>query len=104
MTNLPRVTYSNTGEDFSGVHAHLDEIIPQVEARVLGKSQPAFVGGQDRGEGQVLAAVSPIDRDIVLGEFPQADASLVDEAVAAARKAYPAWRDMGCDTSRSGER
>ena len=26
--NLPRVTYSNTGEDFSGVHAHLDEIIP----------------------------------------------------------------------------
>jgi len=95
MTNLPRVTYSNTGEDFSGVHAHLDEIIPQVEARVLGKSQPAFVGGQDRGEGQVLAAVSPIDRDIVLGEFPQADASLVDEAVAAARKAYPAWRDMG---------
>ena len=26
-TNLPRVTYSNTGEDFSGVHAHLDEIM-----------------------------------------------------------------------------
>ena len=27
-TNLPRVTYSNTGEDFSGVHAHLDEVKP----------------------------------------------------------------------------
>ena len=34
MTNLPRVTYSNTGEDFSGVHAHLDAIIPDVEARL----------------------------------------------------------------------
>ena len=38
MKNLPRVTYSNTGEDFSGVHAHLDEIIPEAEARLLGKS------------------------------------------------------------------
>jgi len=95
MTNLPRVTYSNTGEDFSGVHAHLDEIIPQVEARLLGKAQPALVGGKDRNDGQILAAKSPIDRDIVLGEFPQADISLVDEAVGAARRAYPSWRDMG---------
>jgi len=95
MTNLPRVTYSNTGEDFSGVHAHLDEIIPQVEVRLLGKAQPAFVGGKDRGEGNIVAAKSPIDRDIILGEFPQADSALVDEAVDAARTAYPMWRDMG---------
>src|SRR4051794_11384961 len=73
-TNLPRVTYSNTGEDFSGVHAHLDEIISEAENRLLGKSRPAFVGGRDRLEGQTVAARSPIDRGIVLGEFPQADA------------------------------
>ena len=94
-TNLPRVTYSNTGEDFSGVHAHLDEIIPEVGARLLGKVRPAFIGGRDRTEGAVVTAVSPIDRDIVLAEFPQADAALVDEAVRAARAAYPGWRDMG---------
>jgi 1-pyrroline-5-carboxylate dehydrogenase len=93
--NLPRVTYSNTGEDFSGVHAHLDEVIPDTEARLFGKLQPALVGGRDRSEGEVAKARSPIDRDIVLGEFPQASAALVDEAVAAARAAYPAWRDMG---------
>ena len=52
--NLPRVTYSNTGEDFSGVHAHLDAIIPEAEARLLGKSRPAFIGGRDRSEGQVV--------------------------------------------------
>ena len=95
LTNLPRVTYSNTGEDFSGVHAHLDEIIPEVEARLLGKLRPAFVGGRDRSEGATLVARSPIDRDIVLGEFPQADAALVDAAVTAARAAFPAWRDLG---------
>ena len=94
-TNLPRVTYSNTGEDFSGVHAHLDDVIPDVEARLLGKKRPGFIGGRDRDEGELVAIRSPIDRDIVLGEFPQADAKLVDEAVAAARASYPAWRAMG---------
>jgi 1-pyrroline-5-carboxylate dehydrogenase len=94
-TNLPRVTYSNTGEDFSGVHAHLDEIIPEAEARLLGKSRPALIGGRDRSEGQVMSARSPIDRGIILGEFPQADAALINEAVEAARAAFPAWRDMG---------
>jgi 1-pyrroline-5-carboxylate dehydrogenase len=95
MKNLPRVTYSNTGEDFSGVHAYLDEIIPAAEARVLGKLRHAYIGGNDRAEGEVAAARSPIDRGIVLGEFPTADASLVDEAVAAAHTAFPAWRDIG---------
>ncbi len=95
MKNLPRVTYSNTGEDFSGVHALLDEIIPDAEVRLLGKDRPAFVFGRDRSEGQVVVARSPIDRDIVLGNFPQADAALVDEAVKAARAAYAEWRDMG---------
>jgi len=95
MTDLPRVTYSNTGEDFSGVHAHLDQVIPEAEARLLGRPRPAIVGGRDRPEGAVLVARSPIDREIVLGEFPQADASLVDEAVNAAQAAFPAWRDLG---------
>lgn len=95
MKNLPRVTYSNTGEDFSGVHAHLDEIIPEAEARLLGKLRPSLIGGRDRAEGEIVRAVSPIDREIVLGEFPQANADLVDEAVNAAQSAFPSWRDMG---------
>ena len=95
MNDLARVTYSNTGEDFSGVHAHLDAIIPEVESRLLGKSQPALIGGRDRTEGAMLVARSPIDYDIILGEFPQANAALVDEAVAAARAAHSSWRDTG---------
>ena len=95
MNNLPRITYSNTGEDFSGVHAHLDKIMPDVESRLLGKSRPSLIGGRDRNEGQVVIARSPISREIVLGEFPQANPALVDEAVQAARTAYPAWRDSG---------
>lgn len=94
-TNLPRVTYSNTGEDFSGVHAHLDELIPDAERRLLGKMRPALIDGRDRMEGATIVARSPIDRDIILGEFPQADAALVDDAVEAAHRAFAPWRDMG---------
>jgi 1-pyrroline-5-carboxylate dehydrogenase len=93
-TNLPRVTYSNIGEDFAGVHAFLDELIPAAEGRLLGKNRPALVGGRDRMDGTLLLARSPIDREIVLGEFPQADGALVDEAVRAAHEAFPGWRDI----------
>src|SRR6185369_2420005 len=95
LTNLPRVTYSNTGEDFSGVHAHLDEAIPEAEARLVGKRRPGLSGGRDRDDGQTDTAVSPLDREIVLGEFPHARAALVDAAVEAPRAAFPAWRDLG---------
>jgi 1-pyrroline-5-carboxylate dehydrogenase len=95
MIDLPRVTYSNTGEDFSGVHAHLDAVIPEAEARLLGKIRPALVNGEDRAEGRMVTARSPIDFNIVLGDFPQADAGLVNDAICAARAAYPAWRAMG---------
>ena len=93
--NLPRVTYSNTGEDFSGVHAHLDEIIPGAEARLLGNMRPGLVGGQDRPEGRIATARSPIDYSIHLGDFPQADQATVNDAVEAARAAYPSWHGMG---------
>ncbi|WP_395622815.1 aldehyde dehydrogenase family protein [Sphingomonas daechungensis] len=93
--NLPRVTYSNTGEDFSGVHAHLDAIIPEVETRLLGNIRPSFIGGEDRPEGQIVTARSPIDYSVILGDFPQADHGMIDDAVEAAQAAYPSWRAMG---------
>jgi 1-pyrroline-5-carboxylate dehydrogenase len=95
MNDLPRVTYSNTGEDFSGVHAYLDEIIPRTEARLFGNIRPALIGGQDRAEGVTVTARSPIDYGIHLGEFPQAGEGLVEDAVEAARSAHPGWRAMG---------
>ncbi len=35
---------------------------------------------------------SPANRSVVMGEFPIASPSVADQAVQAARKAYPAWR------------
>jgi 1-pyrroline-5-carboxylate dehydrogenase len=92
---LPRVTYTNIAGDFSGVHAHLDMLIPVVEAGYLGRRHAAVIGGRERSDGSVATVTSPIDRDLVLGEFPMASSALVDAAVAAARSAFPAWDAKG---------
>jgi 1-pyrroline-5-carboxylate dehydrogenase len=88
---LPRVTYSNIAEDFSGVHAHLDEVLPRVRRDVLGRLRPNLIAGRDDTDGEPYEAASPIDRDWSLGRFVAASADAVDRAVAAAQAAYPDW-------------
>ncbi|WP_439572032.1 aldehyde dehydrogenase family protein [Phreatobacter sp.] len=93
--SLPRVTYSNIGEDFSGVHAHLDAVIAEVKDGLLGQDRPNLVAGRDSRDGSAYVAASPIDRGLPLGTFFAASPEAVDAAVRAARKAQPAWARMG---------
>ena len=89
---LPRVTYSNIGEDFTPVHDHLDRLIPRVKAELLGGFQANLIGGREDRDGERYVAPSPIDRDLILGEFVAASADAVDRAVEAAQAASPDWR------------
>ena len=91
MPSLPRVTYSNISEDFSGVHAHLDGLLPAVRADILGRTRANLIGGREDDDGTPYAAPSPIDRDWTLGRFFAASPAAVDRAVMAARSAYPDW-------------
>jgi aldehyde dehydrogenase (NAD+) len=50
-----------------------------------------WVGGQDGNWTEVL---SPSRRGLVIGRVPQGESVDVDRAVDAARKAFPAWRDL----------
>jgi len=58
---------------------------------------PAFqnlIGGEwiPARSGRTFESRSPADRSDVVGVFPRSDAADVDDAVAAARRAFPAWR------------
>jgi aldehyde dehydrogenase (NAD+) len=55
-----------------------------------------FIDGRwvDSRTGETFESRNPANRDEVLGTFPLSNAQDVDEAVRAARKAYPAWREM----------
>jgi hypothetical protein len=62
-----------------------------VATAALGARHPSLVGGKPReGEG-FRPEWSPIDRDLVIGEFGQATAADVDDAVAIAAAYAPAW-------------
>ena len=88
--NLPRVTYSNIGVDFSPVHDKLDRDIPAFK-KTLGRFHPNRIGGRADEEGRRYEVASPIDDRVTIGSFVEASAEAVDRAVAAARKAYPHW-------------
>lgn len=90
-TALPRVTYSNTRADFSGVHALLDAHIRAVRDGLLGREWPNRIGGANDAAGIRYEARSPIDRRMMLGTFHAADGAAVDRAVAAARATFPSW-------------
>jgi aldehyde dehydrogenase (NAD+) len=54
-----------------------------------------FIGGEfvDAADGATFATVNPFDGSTI-AEIAEAKAADVDKAVAAAKKAFPAWRDM----------
>jgi alpha-ketoglutaric semialdehyde dehydrogenase len=53
----------------------------------------SYVGGEWRGarSGETYEKRNPMRPDEVVGEFPACDAGDVDDAVAAAQEAFPAW-------------
>lgn len=83
---LPRVTYSNIGVDFSPVHAHLDKIIPGFEKEILGRRWSTPFATGPLGE-----IASPIGPDLSLGWFPTSTAADVEAAIASARAGSKVW-------------
>jgi alpha-ketoglutaric semialdehyde dehydrogenase len=55
-----------------------------------------YIGGEWRGarSGETYEKRNPMRPDDVVGEFPACDARDVDDAVAAAQEAFPAWARM----------
>lgn len=92
MAELPRVTYSNIGVDFSPVHAHLDAMIPDFEKNTLGRewSTPFATGARKE-------ILSPIDKKISLGKFPVSIPSDVKSAIQAARVGAKTWNRSTLD-------
>lgn len=84
--DLPRVTYSNIGTDFTPVHDHLDALLPAFEAEVLGQTWTT-----EFATGPLVDIRSPLSNDIVMGRFPTSTAEDVAKAVAKAKAAQKTW-------------
>src|SRR5207244_1146353 len=72
-----------------------DAALSQVRAK-LGLSYPLYIDGKPRkAKAGTFADTCPADTQIILGHFQSGDRADVQKAVAAAKSAFPAWRDLG---------
>jgi 1-pyrroline-5-carboxylate dehydrogenase len=91
--SYPRVTYTNIGVDFSSLQAMLDRAIPAFREK-LGTHVSNIIDGKRDDDGRRYEIRSPIDSAILVATSVEASAGAVDRAVAAARRAAPAWRAL----------
>ncbi|HEY8179728.1 MAG TPA: aldehyde dehydrogenase family protein, partial [Candidatus Limnocylindria bacterium] len=95
-TTTPRmkITYATLSADNEELQTAFDAAVERVRG-ALGTSYPMLIGGEERYGAQEFEDRSPIDRDIVVSRFPVGTRQDVRDAIAAARAAFPAWRDLG---------
>jgi 1-pyrroline-5-carboxylate dehydrogenase len=90
MTATGKITYLSLGADDPEVNAAFDAAIARVGAE-LGKTHALRVAGEARSGTGTIESVSPTDTRVVVARVASGTKQDVDDAVAAARAAFPAW-------------
>jgi len=85
-----KITYATLSADNEELHSQFEAALAATRA-TLGGYHRNYIDGSWRDGDGAFEARSPIDREILLGTFARATAADVDDAVAAARAAQPAW-------------
>ncbi len=94
MAERIKITYATLRNDNEELHALYEAGLERAKGR-LGAYHRNFVDGQERdGEG-TFEVRSPIDTDILVGTFAKGTRKDVQDAIAAARRAQPAWFRLG---------
>src|SRR5438552_4304006 len=88
-----RITYATMSADNEKLNADYEDGV-DVARSWLGQKHPFYVNGEERwGEG-VDEERSPIDKEIVIGEFARATRQDAKDAIAAAKAYAPVWGSM----------
>ena len=84
--------------DFSRAEAR-DAVVAALAAvrERLGSEQPLVIGGRRVETAERIVSINPSRVAEIVGRVAAAGAAEIDQAVAAAVRAFPAWRDAGAD-------
>jgi 1-pyrroline-5-carboxylate dehydrogenase len=85
-----RVTYATLTADDDELHAAYDAALADAKAS-FGVRHPLRIGADTRAGTAIFETTSPVDREVVIGEFAAATAGDVADAVSAAAVAAPDW-------------
>ncbi len=91
---MEKITYaslSTLGEEF---HREFDTAASHLRDR-LGSTYPMFIQGKPRkAKHGVFSDINPSDTRVILGKFQKGTPMDTRQAIAAARAAFPMWRNM----------
>jgi len=90
---MEKITYTSTPEQIRAMHAAFDDALATIEPE-LGGTHPMVVNGQERTAAETFEVRAPADHDKLLGVFQSGTRADVDDAVAAAKAAFPAWAGL----------
>jgi 1-pyrroline-5-carboxylate dehydrogenase len=88
-----KLTYSTMFSPPEELHQRFDEALAQVKSR-FGQEHAMIIDGKERFADEKFDDRSPINTDWVLGIFQKGTRQDADDAIAAARAAFPMWSRM----------
>ena len=86
-----KVTYSTLASPDPLLHEYYDEAVEEAKQN-FGKVYPMYINGEERYVDETFAKVSPVDTDLVMGYFQKGTEQDANDAVAAAKAAFPGWQ------------
>ena len=90
-----KLTYATMFNPPEELHTRFAEAVETLKQN-LGKDYPMIIGGEERFVEQKFKEFSPIDTDIHLATFQKGSAKDAEDAIAAARAAFPQRSRMNC--------
>ncbi len=89
-----KITYATLRADNEALHALYETGLEKAKTR-LGQYHRNFIGGAERDGDGTFEVRSPIDSEILVGTFAKGTRKDAQDAIAAARRAQPAWFRLG---------
>lgn len=88
-----KLTYATMFNPPEELHNRFDEALDQVKAQ-LGREHGMLIDGKERFSDEKFEDRSPINTDWVLGIFQKGTVKDAEDAIAAAKRAFPKWSRM----------
>jgi 1-pyrroline-5-carboxylate dehydrogenase len=92
MAQKIKVTYATLSADNEELQSAYDEAITQVKTKWLGHEVPMIINGEKVYADRKIESYSPIDTEMHLCTAQNGTAKHAKSAIAAARAAFPGWR------------
>jgi 1-pyrroline-5-carboxylate dehydrogenase len=88
-----KLTYATMFNPPEELHTHFEQALADVKGK-LGDEHGMIINGEERFADEKFEDRSPSNTDVVLGVFQKGTAQDANDAIAAARRAFPVWSGM----------